>query len=426
MCLELATRSSSSLFIVLLLTSALFVSLSATTVPTEVRALPGTVILSPNHASPGNVITVTGGTWGGHLAGEGCAITANNPFLIVSAFCIVGAGNLIFGTFTVGNVPGGAIYTVFVTAGVDTSAGTAFTVDAGISLSPIQGPPGIHVTVTGGGFSSTGTCALSTFPLNIIQAGSDVCVVSGATKTIAPGAGFTVAAAAAAGPYTVFATLAPDAPSASFTVVVGPSVVVAPSSGAHGLTVAVSGIGFSILDSSTTMSFTALIPGGALWTGTITPGLAVSGPFITASATFTVASSATVGTTYRIRIQGSTGDSGDTSAVFDFLVNPDPTIALAPPTGPARHTCAGDFTRPVQSVGWRSLRDVFNPNSADTGRGDVCMPDRSSNWLFDSWFAVCCPLECSGRKLSGESHREQRRLCANWLRRDGRGNVRPD
>ena len=260
MCLELAPRSSSSVFLVLLLTSALFVSLSATTVPTPVLAAAGTVGLNPGNASPGNVITISGNGWTGHLAGESCVITASNLFLITSSFCIVGAGNQIFGTFTVGNVPGGAIYTVFVTAGVDTSAGTPFTVDAGISLTPIQGPASIHVTVTGGGFSSTGTCALSTIPVNIIKAGSDVCAVSGAAKTIAPGAGFTVDSAAAAGAYTVFATLAPDAPSASFTVVVGPSVVVAPSSGAHGLTVTVSGIGFNILDSSTTMSFTALTP----------------------------------------------------------------------------------------------------------------------------------------------------------------------
>lgn len=316
----MTTRRSSSLFLVVLLTSALFISISIISVPEPVHATAGTVVLTPSTVKAGGTVTVTGNTWP-NAAGKTCSLSSVPSSVTASGSCIMGVGGNIYGQFTVPyNLPGGD-YPVFVTVYnsttvYDTSAVENVAITPGVSLSATSGRQGQTIAVTGGGFTGNGICTI-TSAASVVA--SYVCTIGGGVITA--GASFVVGSTVGA------QTISVNGTTAQFTVTTAPSLTVSPTSGPHGISVAVSGSGFSSSDTSTTLTFTSS-GGGALFTGTNNPTLSASGAFKIATGSFTVASSATLGVTYTLTLTGS--PIGDFATTTFTMAGYDPGIKLTP------------------------------------------------------------------------------------------------
>ncbi len=253
-------RRFRSVVAVILLFSAVVVTISSMPAPTIVQAVAGTEALAPTHGAPATVVFVSGSGWTGHSAGEACTITSNVQALIVFPSCsFTGLGDTIAGSFTVGLVQGGSSYTVIITATANTDAQSQlFTVDPGITLTPTSGLQGQVITINGGGFTGTGPCSVTPSPPSI---NSYVCSINGGL--ISSGSQFVVGPSGAGG-YTVTVVAgspATGSASAPFTVITAPTLTVNPTDGANGLSVSVSGTGFSPSDTSAVLTFTGL----AVW-----------------------------------------------------------------------------------------------------------------------------------------------------------------
>ena len=275
----------------------------------------------PGTVRAGGVVTIGGTGWTGHTVGQTCSISSTPSRLTSSGSCIMGVGGAIYGQFTVPwNLPGGS-YTVLVTVYNDTTP-ASLVVEPGIYLTPTSGRQGQTIAVIGGGFANDGICTI-TSAAGVVA--SYVCTVSGGVIT--SGASFVVGSAAA-GPETISVngTLA----TAQFSVTTAPSLAISPTSGPHGISVTVSGSGFSASDTSTTLTFTSS-GGGALFTGTNKPTLSPSGTFKIATGSFTVASSATLGVTYTLTLTGS--PTGDFATTTFTMADRDPGIILTPASG---------------------------------------------------------------------------------------------
>jgi len=226
--------------------------------------------------------------------------------IITQPTCSITGGTLN-GAFIVANIASG-FYTITAAAnpGGD-SASANFQVNAAtpaISVNPHVAGVGATVQVSGSGFAPIdSSCSLSGGG----AVASETCSVTNGTVS----ASFIVATAAA-GSYTITVTGNPagDSGSAVFTLSISPtSIVLNPVGGAPGATIQVSGSGFSLDDSSCSIS----------GVGVSSPNCSISGGTISGS--FIVAN---VGTGYyTVTATGSTGDSASAN------------LAVGPTTVPA-------------------------------------------------------------------------------------------
>jgi hypothetical protein len=274
------------------------------------------------------------GRIGTHVAIEGtnflitdtsCSISSPTGSIITAAACSTFTANNGFknvtGSFTVGSVTPGQ-YVIQVSGNQGDFAQAVFNVTIGptITLSPITGRTGTHVTVTGTGFLPTdNTCTLSGPGSGIMTA--QACSIVLGSGTIS---GSFTAGNVLSGQYLIQVSGSPggDFGTAIFNVTVGPSITQSPATARAGAHVTVNGTGFLPTDTLCTISS----PGSsAVLTGTqacaIQSGTGVTG------------GSYTIGNVlpgeYVIQVTGNQGDFAQTV----LNVTSGPSLTLNPATG---------------------------------------------------------------------------------------------
>ena len=358
-----------------MLTSALFVSIYSVTAPTPAQAAGwvGTLSFSsssllPNAGPPGTWVTfhaVLSPTPVGYSFT--CNLTAGHPnfFSPLTGTAVAGKtvwtscnviGADVIGSFKVRDtteistsyqLPGFA-YTINlqVTASNSThqvvaSGLASFTLTPKIQFSYTNAAPWYSsipfltsqtVYVHGWGFNSTSTsCTYSAQPGPFASiAASPSCSINAGELTsgqftLTGGAGTTQNITA-----TGSSSFPSDKAVGQISIVTGPAIQATPRSGAAGITVTVTGIGFSTTDTSCVLSYMNMTF-GQLYTSTSTCTLTAVGIWKQPTVTFTVAPTATPASNYTLRLMGfSTGDYAYTY----FKVNASAVIGLNPATGP--------------------------------------------------------------------------------------------
>ncbi|MGO9643256.1 MAG: beta strand repeat-containing protein [Candidatus Bathyarchaeia archaeon] len=262
--------------------------------------------LSPTSGAAGSTVQVSVSDLS--TSDTSCSLTGT---AIASQSCSISDG-ILTGSFIVADVVAGS-YTITATGSPtgDSASGT-FTVSGGTSLTfnPSSAGVGSTVDFSGSALSTSDTsCSLSGTVI-----ASQTCSISGGTYT-----GTFIVANVAAGSYVVTVTGSPEYDSAtgSFTVGTGSlAIVFNPVSAAAGSTVQVSGSGFSTLDSTCTLSGSAV---GASQTCSISAGIL--------SGSFTVANVAVGSNT--VTVTGNqAADSG--SGTFTVVSSTTASLALNP------------------------------------------------------------------------------------------------
>ncbi len=277
--------------------------------------VPHVIILTPNFGPRSAVIAVTGSGFGVGDAGA-CNYVGSSATLITVSSCTIAIDGTVTGQFTVDPTATAGAKTVKVTSNVGGDFGTApFTVTAAITLFPTVGRTGTSVLVTGSGFGADTGCALTSSPPGLIS--SPVCAVAGGSMS-----GSFVVAGVASGTYTVTVTgNAGSIGSAPFTVPPAVTLALGPTAGPAGTGVTASGlnwIGTTCLLSSN--------PAGLF----NSPSCTLSGGTLAGS--FTISSSAAVGTTYTVTAQSNVGETA--SATFLVSVGTLLALTLTPTSGP--------------------------------------------------------------------------------------------
>ena len=307
MCLDLATFRRMRYAVTLLV---LAVALSGTFTVASVAggsygvtaagsAVPPSITLNPSSAQVGATVQVSGS--GFSTSDTSCYLSSSAAS---TSTCSISDGTFS-ASFVVANVAA-STYTVTITGLPDyDSASATFAVgergsQTTIMLNPTSGAVGSTVQVYASGFSTSDTsCSLSgTIVAYSPYFATSACSISNGVLT----ATFTVAAISS-GTYTVAATGHPegDSVSATFTLTSStPAITLNPAYASVGSTVEVVGSGFSLGDS------TCSISGSSIESGTCT----IIDGSVTAS--FTVAN-VSVGAIETIRVTGSpVGDSSST------------------------------------------------------------------------------------------------------------------
>ncbi len=277
--------------------------------------IPRVVTLTPNFGPRSAPILVGGSGFAIGDAGP-CTYTGSSASLITVATCSIAADGSVTGHFTVDPAATNGAKIVQVN-GVLGDFGTApFTVTATIVLFPTVGRTGTNVLITGSNFAVADTgCAITSTPSGLIS--SPVCTVAGGAMS-----GTFVVAGVASGTYTVTVTgNSGDFGSQTFIVPPAVTLTLGPTAGPAGTGVTASGlfwIGTTCLLSSN--------PAGLF----NSPSCTLSGGTLAGS--FTIASTAAVGTTYTITAQSNTGETA--SATFTVSVGTLLALALTPTSGP--------------------------------------------------------------------------------------------
>jgi len=391
-CFKLTSHSSGSLLIVLLLTSALFVSIySVATPPEKVYAAGLTFLLSSSSGKYGDVITFkTTALTGTAANGTSCSFTGA-PTNVVTSFHGQEYKHNATGWFVVGTGPsgvGGTFYTITITCGADSGTAT-FTVSRSMTISPPISEANNIVTVAAYGLPSdtVGPCTITSN--RTIQ----VVASSPATCSIVAGSGsatgtFTVNPLAANGNYTIYVNYSggtfPSADAAFRKVATDTPTGVGPLlMSPHGAppswgTISISGGGFhktgavrncavspqsSLVDLVDVVSETCTIDAN----GILTAG-------------FVVGSSATAGHAGEIRIVDATTGPGPFSAgTFTVNATAAAITTIKPSSGPA-----GTFV----SLGATKLSRL------DAG---ACIISSFPTVLISSYF---CVIDSSGNILN--------------------------
>jgi len=351
-CSELKTHRASSLYLALLLTSAMLLSISISSV-TIPRAHAGSLTITttptPAHGKSGEIILISTTLVEVPYAVASCSVTGGPSGLIAASgfFTPFPSSGAVNGYFKVGNTPaaaGGGAYTLTVTCtgGGKTDSGTfGFTVDPSITLSSSIGVQGQVISVTGVGFrQDAASCDLG-----------DGAVTTSTSCSIALGAGtmtgqFTVAddtVVPVPPPVTVTVTVtgkvggvpyAGGVASALFTKVAAPAISLSPSSVPPGYgtldgTVAVTGVFLPASAGPCTLSSTSPTPlqfaASPPWSCTISSGGILTG-------SFAVADTNAPNPGYTIRVTAANTVYAEATLA---VLNPPNLLAPAPPSGAA-------------------------------------------------------------------------------------------
>ena len=273
-----------------------------------------TLTLNPILGAAGTSVSASGLNY----QGTTCLLSATPSGLFTSQSCSI-AGGTLTGSFTVAlaALPG-TVYTVQAdtNAGPTDSATATFAVVAGpvgtLTLTPTSGPRGTPVVGTASGFATDTACILTASPAGILSSPS--CTITGAGNV---NVGFTVAATAHAGTYTILAVgNTGKTASRNFNVTAPPiTMTLNPISGRVGTAVTVSGSGYAGITCAFSSAPSGLFTSAAC---------SISGG--TLSGGFTVASGATGGYTVTVET-----DIGETKTA-PFSVE-GPTLTLNPTSG---------------------------------------------------------------------------------------------
>ncbi len=271
----------------------------------------GAVSPTSGPSAGGTVVTITGG--GFSTSGATTATFGTTPATVLCSSTTTCTATSPAGTGTVN---------VRITTGGQTSAGTSldlFTYVAGptvSALSPASGPSagGTVVTITGGGFSTSGatTVTFGTTPAtNVLCSSTTTC-----TATSPAGTG-TASVRLTVGGQTSADTVADD-----FTYIAAPFVTgLSPTSGpsAGGTVVTITGGGFSTTSGATTVTF----------------GTTVATNVLCSSTTTCTATSPTGTGTVNVRITtGGQTSAGTSLDLFTYVAAPTVT-GLSPTSGPS-------------------------------------------------------------------------------------------
>jgi len=283
------------------------------------------ITLTPASGQIGTKVNVTGS--GFSFSDTTCSITSPSlSGVVVTPACVIDAGTgIVRGNFTVGNVAPGS-YVIRVTGSSTDFAQAAFTVTSGpsITLTPIKGPSGGIVNMTGTGFlpgdkSCTITGAMVTIPACSIVQGSG-----------APRGNFTVANVAS-GTYVVTVTgNGGDSAQATFQVTVNGTLTLFPTKGPTGITVTFRGTGFLATDTA------CVVQSAAAGSAPGSNNLLISSPTCTmssqvATGSFVVGSLATTNVNWNVTVRGT--PANDIPIGVWALFNVTAQITLSPTQG---------------------------------------------------------------------------------------------
>jgi hypothetical protein len=284
---------------------------TSTQTPTTSANSPS-ITLTPTSGITGQTVSVQGSGFSG--TDTLCGLTGGAVSSSPTPTCYMFNG-ILTGSFVIANVASG-VYVITATGYPSGRATTAYlsvaAVSASITINPTSAHLGALIQVQGSGFSTADTsCSYSSgFFMR-----SPTCSISSGTLT-----GSFVATNAAPASYTVTVIGYPVGDSASaLLVLLGPTIVLNPTSGLPGTTISVAGSGFYVTDSTCSLIGTAVAD----------PSCSVSGGALSGS--FTVAN--TTAGTYSTSVVTNGSDSGLAAATFQVLASP-PSITVHPVYGP--------------------------------------------------------------------------------------------
>jgi len=324
-----------------------------------------TITLSPNQGLIGTSVTVAGSGFSVSTAIGTMTFNGATPSVQTCTTKTTSATGTFTCTFTVPSIASGPYAVVLSgndvgTVPADTASATFTVTTSTINVSPIQGPDGTIVTVTGASFASSST-------ITIKFNGVKVTTVPATVTTSALGA-FTatfVVPSSTAGAQTVTATdTSANTASATFTVTT-PAITLSATQGPVGTSVTVTGSGFSVLTAIGTMTFNGATPSVQTCTSKTT---SATGTF---TCTFTVPAVA-VGT-YMAYVSGSdVGTVPADSASATFAVT-TPVITLSPTQSPVGTsvTVTGSGFSVLTTIGTMTFNGV-------TPSGQTCTSQTTS------------------------------------------------
>lgn len=365
----------------LLLTSALFVSIASVTQPPE-KAHAATLILASISATSGKygdviLLTFTGVT---PTVPDGTSCSISGPIANVVTGAVAQVfSSVVYGSFMVGNAKGNTgstAYTITVscTYGSTTDSGTtSFTVTPSVTLSPSITKASRVITVSGYGFASdaNGLCTLSGTGV----ATSLSCSISSGVLTGSFTSGIT-------GTVTVTPlTGLPGSATGGITIVIGPTISLSTSSTPPGY-------------GTTGTSYRVMIVGGGFTNGTrscgLTQGNTAAPPGLidatscsinsdgTVTASFSLSSTAPVSALYKINVTDTTYA---TTAQASFTVTLPPVLTIG-----GGSVSAGHWVTVTHTVNVFSALDagpctvLSNPSALVSS--PFCLIDNSGNvWL---------------------------------------------
>lgn len=290
--------------------SILVVSLAATGLTNQAYAV-ATLTVSPTSGPPGTSVTVTGSGFP-----PGTFVD-----LLFDSSAQTNATASSSGAFTKSmTIPSSATvgpHKIKASFGTSEIPETPFTVTSStptITLSPISGPPGSSVTVSGSNFPVSTSITVK-FDSNTIATIPST-LTSSTSGTFS--ASFTVPSGSSPGSHTVTATGGTSTATATFTV--GGTVTISPTTGIIGTTITVSGSGFGA-----TKTITIKFDSTTVTTNPATVTTTASGLF--SSVTFAVPSGVSAGS------HAVSATDGTLTGSATFTANPSATITLTPTSG---------------------------------------------------------------------------------------------
>jgi len=305
---------------------------SGTTVVTQstFTVTTASLSISPTQGPTGTTVTLTGS---GYAPSTGYAFcfgssSAACPGGTSTTFTSTSGGAIPSGTTISSPASGNAYVDVSQgTAGLNFITSKAFTATTpSITLTPAQGPKGISVSVSGLGFSIS--TKIGTFTFNG-AAPVQTCTAQTTSASGAFSCTFTVPSSAA-GIYTAVASgndvgsVSGDTASTSFTIT-APSILESPAQGPKGISVTVTGTGYTPGATITTFTFNGATPGTQTCTAKV---VTAYGGF---SCAYTVPTGSSAGA-YTVVATGSDGGFDTDSDIFTVTT---PAIVLSPTSGGA-------------------------------------------------------------------------------------------
>ena len=291
--------------------SILAVSLAVTGLTNQAYAV-ATLTVSPTSGPPGTSVTVTGAGFPANTFVDLLFDTSAQTNATASAS----------GAFTKSmTIPAGATvgpHKIKATFGTSEIPETPFTVTSStptITLSPISGPPGSSVTVSGSNFPVSTSITVKFDSATIATIPS--AVTSSTSGTFS--ASFTVPSGSSPGSHTITATGGTSTATATFTV--GGTITLSPTTGIIGTTVTITGSGFGASKTITVKFDSTTVTTNPATITTTASGL------ISPSATFVVPSGVSSGSHTVSATDGTIAGSAT------FTVNPSATITLTPTSG---------------------------------------------------------------------------------------------